>query len=30
LLDNHGGAITVDKMAVTAVVDGELPTDSVD
>jgi hypothetical protein len=29
-LDNHGGAITLDKMAVTAVVDGELPTDSVD
>jgi transglutaminase-like putative cysteine protease len=29
-LDNHGGAITLDKMAVTAVVDGELPRDSVD
>lgn len=29
-LDNHGGAITLTNMTVTAVVDGELPKDSVD
>ncbi|OBG56319.1 MULTISPECIES: transglutaminase family protein [unclassified Mycobacterium] len=29
-LDNHGGAITVQNMTVTAVVDGELPRDSVE
>jgi transglutaminase-like putative cysteine protease len=29
-LDNHKGAITVNNMAVTATVDGELPKDSVD
>jgi hypothetical protein len=29
-LDNHKGAITLTKMEVTAVVDGELPRDSID
>jgi transglutaminase-like putative cysteine protease len=29
-LDNHNGAITVDKLVVTAVVDGDLPRDSID
>jgi len=29
-LDNHNGAITLNKLLVTAVVDGELPRDSVD
>ncbi|MCV7429524.1 transglutaminase-like domain-containing protein [Mycobacterium montefiorense] len=29
-LDNHGGAITLQKMTVSAVVDGELPKDSVE
>jgi transglutaminase-like putative cysteine protease len=29
-LDNHGGAITLQNMTVTAVVDGELPKDSID
>jgi transglutaminase-like putative cysteine protease len=29
-LDNHGGAITLTKLVVTAVVDGDLPRDSVD
>lgn len=29
-LDNHKGAITLNKMVVTAVVDGELPRDSID
>ena len=29
-LDNHRGAITLEKLAVTAIVDGELPRDSVD
>ncbi|HEY0227416.1 MAG TPA: transglutaminase, partial [Mycobacterium sp.] len=29
-LDNHNGAITLQNMMVTAVVDGELPQDSVD
>lgn len=29
-LTNHGGAITLDKLTVTAVVDGELPEESVD
>src|SRR6202171_4786593 len=30
LLDNHNGAITLDKLLVTAVVDGDLPRDSID
>jgi len=29
-LDNHNGAITLDKLLVTAVVDGDLPRDSID
>ncbi len=29
-LDNHEGSITLNSMTVTAVVDGELPVDSVD
>jgi hypothetical protein len=29
-LDNHGGAITLNKLAVTAIVDGDLPIDSID
>jgi hypothetical protein len=29
-LDNHKGAITLTKMEVTAVVDGDLPKDSID
>jgi hypothetical protein len=29
-LDNHKGAITLSKMEVTAVVDGDLPRDSID
>jgi transglutaminase-like putative cysteine protease len=29
-LDNHNGAITLNKLAVTAVVDGDLPRDSID
>jgi hypothetical protein len=29
-VDNHKGAITLNKLAVTAVVDGELPRDSID
>ncbi|OBH64182.1 transglutaminase family protein [Mycobacterium sp. E2479] len=29
-LDNHNGAITLDKLVVTAVVDGDLPRDSID
>jgi transglutaminase-like putative cysteine protease len=29
-LDNHKGAITLNDIAVTAVVDGNLPTDSID
>ena len=29
-LDNHKGAIALDKLAVTAIVDGELPRDSID
>ena len=29
-LDNHKGAITLNKMEVTAVVDGDLPMDSID
>jgi transglutaminase-like putative cysteine protease len=29
-LDNHNGAITLDKLEVTAVVDGDLPRDSID
>lgn len=29
-LDNHKGAITLEKLAVTAIVDGELPRDSID
>jgi len=29
-LDNHKGAITLNKLVVTAVVDGELPRDSID
>ncbi|OBA72289.1 transglutaminase [Mycobacterium sp. 1554424.7] len=29
-LDNHNGAITLDKLVVTAVVDGDLPKDSID
>jgi hypothetical protein len=29
-LDNHNGAITLDKLLVSAVVDGDLPRDSID
>ena len=29
-LDNHKGQITLHKLSVTAVVDGDLPTDSID
>ena len=29
-LDNHGGVITLNKLAVTAIVDGDLPMDSID
>ena len=29
-LDNHKGAITLNKLVVTAVVDGDLPRDSID
>jgi transglutaminase-like putative cysteine protease len=29
-LDNHGGAITLDKLLVTAIVDGDLPRDSIE
>ena len=29
-LDNHKGAITLNKLTVTAVVDGDLPRDSID
>lgn len=29
-LDNHRGAITLSKMEVTAIVDGDLPIDSID
>lgn len=29
-LDNHNGAITLEKLVVTAVVDGDLPRDSID
>jgi hypothetical protein len=29
-LDNHGGAVTLDRSAVTAIVDGELPKGSID
>jgi hypothetical protein len=29
-LDNHGGTINLDRMVVTAVVDGDLPKDSID
>jgi hypothetical protein len=28
--DNHGGAVTLDRSAVTAIVDGELPKGSID
>jgi hypothetical protein len=29
-LDNHSGAITLDKLLVTAIVDGDLPRDSIE
>ena len=29
-LDNHNGAITLDKLLVTAIVDGDLPRDAID
>ena len=30
LLDNHKGAITLNQLLVTAVIDGDLPVDSID